>query len=105
VADQTVLLPGFTAALDELALELRGQKQLLVTVRVHTDATGSEDFNLQQSQQRAQAIAGYLAEHGVAAGRVRAVGVGESAPLPADNTAEGRDQNRRVDIAISTLSS
>ena len=99
------MLPACLAALDELASELRDQKQLLVTVTVHTDATGTETFNLQQSQQRAQALAGYLIEHGVAALRVRAVGAGESMPLPADNTPEGRDLNRRVDIAIAALSS
>jgi outer membrane protein OmpA-like peptidoglycan-associated protein len=105
VMDQLALLPDFTASLDALAHVLRGQEQLAVIVTVYTDATGSESFNLQQSLQRAQAIGAYLAERGLAGRRVEVHGAGESQPLPAEDTPEGRDLNRRVEISISALSS
>jgi len=72
---------------------------------VYTDATGSETYNQQFSQQRAGVIATYLAAHGIPAHRIIARGGGESAPLPAENTPEGRDLNRRVEFSISALSS
>lgn len=105
VPDQATLLPAFSASLDDLAHVLHGQKQLAVTVSVFTDATGSAAYNQQFSQQRAGVIATYLAAHGIAAHRIIARGAGESAPLPAENTPEGRDLNRRVEFAISALSS
>ena len=103
--DQSTLLPDFTASLDELARILRGQDQLAITVSVYTDATGSEAYNQQFTEQRAGVIASYLAGHGIAAHRIIARGGGESAPLPAENTPEGRDLNRRVEFSISALSS
>ena len=103
--DQFMLLPDFTTSLDELAHVLHGQEQLAVTVSVYTDATGSETYNQQYSQQRAGVIATYLAGHGIAAHRIIARGAGESVPLPAENTPEGRDLNRRVEFSIAALSS
>lgn len=103
--DQFTLLPAFAGSLDELAHALHGQKQLAVTVIVYTDATGSAAYNQQFSQQRAGVIATYLAGHGIAAYRIIARGAGESAPLPAENTPEGRDLNRRVEFTIGALSS
>jgi outer membrane protein OmpA-like peptidoglycan-associated protein len=105
VMDQSGLLPAFTAALDELAHVLHGQKQLAVAVNVYTDAVGSESYNLQFSQARAQAIASYLAGHGIAEQRIAARGAGEAEPLVVDNSPEGRDLNRRVEFLIRALSS
>ena len=105
VMDQSGLLPEFTTALDELAHVLRSQKQLLVTVNVYTDALGSESYNRQFSQRRAEAIASYLAGHGIAEQRLTARGAGEAEPLAAGNSPEGRDLNRRVEFLISALSS
>ena len=103
--DQSTLLPEFTASLDELAHVLHSQEQLAVTVSVYTDAIGCETYNQQYSQQRAGVIATYLAAHGIAAHRIIARGGGESVPLPAENTPEGRDLNRRVEFSIAALSS
>ena len=78
---------------------------LSVQIVVHTDATGSEEFNRLQSQQRADLLAGYLQRHGVAARRLFAHGAGEAEPLSTAPTAEGRDLNRRVELVIGALSS
>ena len=103
--DLPQLLPAFTAVLDELARSLRRHAHMRLTVVVYTDAIGRREFNQAQSQQRAEAIATYLVGRGVAAERIRPRGAGESAPLSAPDTPEGRDLNRRVELSISALSS
>jgi len=105
VPDLPQLRPAFTAVLDELARSLRRHPRTLLAVAVYTDAIGRREFNQAQSQQRAEAIATYLAGRGVDRGRIQARGAGESEPLPAPNTPEGRDLNRRVELTISALSS
>ena len=104
-ADQNALLPAFTVLLDQLAHALRNHDQVVVEVAVYTDAIGSEKFNAAQSQQRGEAISAWLRERGVAARRLSVRAGGESAPLKAENTPEGRDLNRRVAITFSVLSS
>jgi outer membrane protein OmpA-like peptidoglycan-associated protein len=103
--DLPQLLPAFTAVLDTLARSLHHHRRTQLSVAVYTDAIGKREFNEAQSQQRAAAIAAYLAGRGVGKGRIRARGAGESEPLPAPNTPEGRDLNRRVELSISALSS
>jgi outer membrane protein OmpA-like peptidoglycan-associated protein len=66
----------------------------------YTDSTGSEDYNLQLSQQRAVAVLNALAAQDVNSGRMTAIGMGESNPIADNSTAEGRMQNRRVNIVI-----
>jgi outer membrane protein OmpA-like peptidoglycan-associated protein len=73
---------------------------MLVTVIGHTDNTGSDAVNDPLSRDRANAVRQYLAQRGVAAGRVEIAGRGEREPV-ADNTSEaGRAQNRRVEIYL-----
>jgi len=72
---------------------------------VYTDTIGSAEFNQQQSQGRAGVVAAYLQIHGVAPERLVARGVGEAAQLPAPDTPEGRDLNRRLELIITPLSS
>ncbi|MGI9319884.1 MAG: OmpA family protein [Thiogranum sp.] len=64
----------------------------------HTDSTGSADYNLGLSKRRAQAVSDYLASTGVPADILREVGRGEEDPIASNDTAEGRAQNRRVEI-------
>ena len=104
-ADQYALLPAFTALLDRLAHTLRNYDQVVVEVAVYTDAIGSEKFNAAQSQQRGEAISAWLRERGVASRRLSVRGGGETAAVKAENTPEGRDLNRRVEITLSVLSS
>ena len=104
-ADQNALLPAFKALLDQLAHTLRNHDQVVVEIAVYTDAIGSEQFNVAQSQQRGEAIAAWLRERGVASRRLSVRGGGESAPMKAENSPEGRDLNRRVEISFSVLSS
>lgn len=75
----------------------------------HTDAIGSEDYNLKLSEKRAQAVRGYLIERGVTPGRLIAKGYGEMYPVASNDTEAGRDLNRRsefirLDVSATTNS-
>ena len=105
VPDGAELLPTGMAMLDLLAHSLREYEHTEIVVAVYTDAIGSSEYNQQQAQQRAAAVAAYLQAKGVAPARLIARGVGESAPLEAPDTPEGRDLNRRLELAITPLSS
>ena len=72
-----------------------------MTVTGHTDNTGSAAYNQDLSERRAWAVTSVLREAGVSSSRVRTVGAGESQPIATNQTAAGRQQNRRVDITIT----
>jgi outer membrane protein OmpA-like peptidoglycan-associated protein len=95
------LLPSAQAKLDEVATALtQGSPDSTIVVEGHTDAQGTEAFNLDLSTRRAQAVRDYLASHGVAQDRIRAEGLGFSRPVADNKTAEGRANNRRVEIVV-----
>jgi len=104
-ADQAELLPAGSAMLDVLLHSLRDHKRTQLVVAVYTDTIGSVEFNQQQAQARAAAVVAYLQTRGIAADRLIARGVGEGEQLPAPNTPEGRDLNRRLELTITPLSS
>jgi outer membrane protein OmpA-like peptidoglycan-associated protein len=104
-ADRAELLPAGTAFLDGVARSLREYKRSQVVVAVYTDTIGGSEFNQQQSQGRAGVVVAYLQIKGVAPERLVARGAGEAAQLPAPNTPEGRDLNRRLELTITPLSS
>ena len=105
VPDENELLPAAKSALDLLARSLHRYRHTQIVVAVYTDAIGTEAFNQEQSKARAAVVAEYLKGKGVAAARLIVRGAGESAPLSPEQTAEGRDQNRRLEVSISALSS
>jgi outer membrane protein OmpA-like peptidoglycan-associated protein len=105
VPDGMELLPTGKQMLDILARSLRSHEHTQVVVAVYTDAIGGSEFNQQQSLARAEVVVGYLRDRSVAAARLVARGVGESAPLNAENTPAGRDLNRRLQVIITPLSS
>jgi outer membrane protein OmpA-like peptidoglycan-associated protein len=69
----------------------------------HTDSTGSEQYNMKLSQQRAQAVAQFLTGRGVDSQRVLTWGRGESQPIATNDTEAGRAENRRVDVVIKPI--
>ncbi len=71
-----------------------------IVVEGHTDSRGSHDFNMQLSQERAQAVMNYLVSRGVPAESITAVGIGPDRPIADNNTRDGRAENRRVEIII-----
>lgn len=95
------LLPSAQARLTGVAEALTQQNpDASIVVEGHTDAQGKESFNLDLSARRAQAVRDYLASHGVAPDRIRAEGLGFSRPIADNKTAEGRANNRRVEIVV-----
>ena len=93
--------PEFDATLLEVARTVKARSQTYVDVLAHTDTTGSPQVNQALSDKRANAVAGFLARHGVARARIAAKGYGESAPLyGADVTETQRAANRRVEIRL-----
>ncbi|MET0342971.1 MAG: OmpA family protein [Polyangiales bacterium] len=95
------LLPTAQAKLGEVANALtQGNPDATIVVEGHTDSQGSQSFNLDLSQRRAQSVRDYLAGHGVAPDRIRAEGLGFQRPVADNKTAEGRANNRRVEIVV-----
>ncbi len=92
--------PAFQSTLDTVANSLQTYPDSLIDVYGHTDSTGSDSFNQRLSEQRAEAVANYMSTRGVNSARIRWQGFGETAPIADNATAEGRAQNRRVEIKI-----
>lgn len=88
------------ANLSKLAGILNKYEDTEVLVEGHTDATGSNDHNLDLSMRRAQSVSNYMSTLAVAANRFRIMGYGEDQPIAPNETVEGRQANRRVEIAI-----
>lgn len=95
------LKPGAVADLDRLGAFLGKYPERTVTIEGHTDNVGSTESNMTLSRTRAQSVRSYLMQHNVDAGRIEARGMGESVPLAANDSAGGRQQNRRVEIIVS----
>ena len=74
---------------------------LVLEAEGHTDTTGSEEINLELSMRRAEAVRDYLISQGVPEDTVSSIGMGFSVPVASNDTREGRQQNRRVEIIIS----
>jgi len=98
---QATLTPGAYHSLSQLAGFLRAHPQESVVVEGYTDDTGSEQFNLDLSQRRAQAVKQALIAQNVAAQRIVTRAFGESFPIASNGTASGRQLNRRVEFVLS----
>lgn len=99
--NSATLSPAADAALSKVAYNLKQFPESDVTVVGFTDNTGSEALNQRLSLERAQSVVDYLEQHGIAASRLKAVGRGWDDPIAPNTTAEGRAQNRRVEIYIT----
>ena len=98
------LKPGADLSLDRLAGYLKAHPQTKILIEGHTDSRGSEEYNEGLSERRAQSVAKALLARGVAPDAVNAIGRGESFPVATNDTAAGRQQNRRVEIVFSDAS-
>jgi OmpA-OmpF porin, OOP family len=94
------LQPGAQVELLRLVEYLRRNPDQKVLIEGHTDSTGSSDYNLRLSQLRADSVESYLIGNGLARDRIRAAGYGETRPEAPNDSATGRQQNRRVEIVI-----
>ena len=98
--DSADINSSFYPVLNSVAKVLNKYSDSTVMVSGHTDNTGSADYNLNLSRQRAGSVAAYLQGQGVKESRFEVLGMGFSNPIASNATAEGRAQNRRVEIKI-----
>lgn len=95
------LTGGAGPNLDKLAAFLGEYPDRTVLIEGHTDSVGSEESNQFLSQRRAESVRSYLVNRGVSANRLTTVGLGQGSPVASNDTATGRQQNRRVEVIIS----
>lgn len=95
------LLPGAKSKLDAVAMALKEQPDVTITVEGHTDSQGTSESNLELGKKRAESVRAYLESKGVPKEQLSAVGIGEERPIGDNGTATGRAQNRRVEIIVT----
>jgi OOP family OmpA-OmpF porin len=98
--DKATLLSTAYPVLNELAETIKKFPARRWKIEGHTDAIGSDSYNMDLSRRRAQAVADYLISQGVKSSQLEVVPMGESSPVATNNTQEGRAMNRRVEIQI-----
>ena len=99
--DDATLTGGLRNDLNALASSINNFLNTTVNVIGHADNTGGAAFNQDLSARRAQSVSSALISSGVSPSRIRSIGRGEDAPIASNLTAEGRAQNRRVEITIT----
>ena len=98
--DSAVVRPDLQRDIRSVAASLQAYPNTTVQIVGHTDNTGDPGYNQGLSERRAQSVAGILISEGVTSGRIQSIGRGDSQPVATNLTAEGRQQNRRVEIVI-----
>jgi OOP family OmpA-OmpF porin len=96
--NKSKIRPGDAAILDEVATTLKGNPNVTVNVNGYCDAIGGVDYNLRLSDRRSNAVVDYLVNAGVSSSRLIPHGYGKSDFVATNDTAEGRAQNRRVEL-------
>jgi len=98
--DESDLSDESQVNLTELARILNNYPDTDILIEGHTDADGTEEYNMALSERRALSVANYLIEHTVEAARMTITWYGEMQPIADNETVEGKQQNRRVEVAI-----
>jgi len=98
--DSASLSPGGYDRLRTLAETVSKYPKERLIIKGHTDSQGDDRYNQKLSEERADNVRGYLVAEGVSPARVTAIGFGSKMPVSTNSTAEGRQQNRRVEIEI-----
>ena len=98
--DKSNLKDPYKGELAQLATILNKYEDTNILLAGHTDSTGSDEYNLGLSSRRAESVASYLTTQNVNRARFSTEGYGKTDPIASNETAEGRAQNRRVEVAI-----
>ncbi|MFO7587817.1 MAG: OmpA family protein [Gemmatimonadota bacterium] len=98
--DHADLRPEAQTELIRLAEILNKYDDTNIEVQGHTDSTGSDEYNMDLSVRRASSVGTFLAVRNVSRDRLHAIGYGELQPIASNETVDGRQQNRRVEVAI-----
>lgn len=99
--NKSTLTAAAKANLDKLVPVFTDYPDTNIVIYGYTDSKGADDYNLNLSQQRAEAVKAYLNKKGVAAARFTTTGMGEADPIESNETDAGRSKNRRVEFAIT----
>jgi outer membrane protein OmpA-like peptidoglycan-associated protein len=102
-SDSSDLRPDFFDVLNSVSLVLKEFDKTLLEVAGHTDNTGAAAYNQTLSEKRASTVAQYLSTRGVNSQRIITVGAGEGHPIATNDTAEGRQSNRRVELSLEPI--
>lgn len=100
-SNQATLLPEARTRLDQVAAVLLTTRERNITIEGHTDSAGTDAHNLDLSQRRADAVRNYIVGKGYSADLIKSTGLGEGHPVADNAGAEGRANNRRVEIIIA----
>src|SRR5579859_5669487 len=95
------LKPGAREKLAKISGIVLAHPGLNLQIEGHTDSVGSDEFNQQLSERRADSVRDFLAEQGVPASSITAKGFGKTQPVASNDTAEGRQRNRRVELVVN----
>jgi OOP family OmpA-OmpF porin len=98
--DQAALKPEAMATLDELVGKVAGVNLEVIITVGHTDSSGTDEYNQRLSKARAEAVKAYLVSKGIEKNRIYTESKGAKQPIASNQTAQGRAQNRRVEIEI-----
>ncbi|MFT5134832.1 MAG: outer membrane protein OmpA-like peptidoglycan-associated protein [Gammaproteobacteria bacterium] len=98
--DSYELRPDFQDVLNSVSLVLAEFDKTILEVTGHTDSSGSDSYNMQLSERRAQAVSRNLTANSVAQDRILSIGFGESRPIANNSTPTGRTENRRVELVL-----
>ncbi len=101
--DQSDIKPRFYETLNTVAIVLKEFNKTMVDVNGHTDSDGADDYNADLSQRRADSVAQYLISQRLNPQRFEVQGLGERRPIASNASANGKAQNRRVEIEIVPL--
>ena len=103
--DSSDLNSAFFEVLGSVTRVLKEFDQTVVEVAGHTDSTGSDAYNQQLSERRAQTVTDYFTSRNISAQRFITIGLGESMPVATNDTPDGRQLNRRVEITMVPITS
>jgi len=103
--NQADIRPSFYEVLNSVVLVVKEFDKTIIEISGYTDSTGSDTYNQALSERRADSVGSYFIAQGVAAGRVVTKGYGERDPIADNNTAAGREQNRRVELRLVPITS
>ncbi len=95
------LLPGARERLAKVSGIVLAYPSLHLSVEGHTDSVGTDDYNQQLSEHRAQSVRDYFVQQGIQSATIEARGFGKTEPIASNDTPEGRQQNRRVELVLS----
>jgi outer membrane protein OmpA-like peptidoglycan-associated protein len=101
--DSTALRATSRDTLHDVGEVLKKYDDTRIRVEGHADSTGASGYNQRLSERRADSVRHYLMEHGISSTRITAVGYGETKPRASNDTVEGRQLNRRVEIHIQAV--